>query len=116
MIDSLNVVCDQATCDNSTSDTSNNDSWDESSSEEIWGWLKTQLRKDLMTFCKDGSGDENDKNLNRDSLSMVEKIYKCEKFTTEFKGNVDKNGWPKSKGVLQALYEREFKPNLRSDG
>jgi hypothetical protein len=106
-------VCDEGTCD---TDNSSIDNWSDSSTEEIWGWLKTQLRKDLMTFCNEEIDDKNAENLNEHFLSVIQKLTKCETISTEFKGSFDKNDWPKNKGVLHALFEREFKQNLRKDG
>ncbi len=87
--------------------------WDEMSSNDLWGWLKSQLRKDLTTFC---GKNENKNELNEPSVSIVKmSSSNCDKIKTSFKGSVDKNGLPKSIGVIHALSDKEVQSNPKAN-
>ena len=86
--------------------------WDDMSSDDLWGWLRSQLRKDLTTFCRQNKKKQNKNDANEPSVSVVTmSSSNCDKIRTTFKGSVDKNGLPKSIGVLHALSDREIQSN-----
>ena len=107
---------DDATCGQTTTGkkqlsyyNSENLNWDETSLDELWHWLKSQLRKDLRTFCVDGDVSTDDASAVDASVSIVGKTTSCDRSTTTFQGSVDVSGFPKGPGVLHRLPENEVK-------
>ncbi len=102
------TTCEKTTLGQNIFSYSDNLSWDEMSSDQLWGWLKGQLRKDLTTFCKETTRHIEDESLNEPSVSVVAKVANCDRQTTTFRGRVDKEGLPKGHGIIFALPDREI--------
>jgi hypothetical protein len=104
------TICerDDATCGQSSFSYPDGLTWDESSADELWSWLRVQLRKDLKTFCSDDVSTNDISNVVEKSVSIVAKTTSCDKTTaTTFQGSVDRNGFPKGSGFLRRMTDNE---------
>ena len=70
-----NEVCTKETCPESFSYPKDLD-WDETTHSELWGWLKSQTKKEVVTFCKENFPNEVRNSMKQILYYVITKKYK----------------------------------------